>query len=89
MTMNVSTPPRTGTPQAGNVAGISQEQWATQFAEQSGPATRLGPFKSVHVFWLAGMSCDGCSIAVLGATAPSVESLLTGKLPGIDRKSVV
>jgi len=83
MTTNVSTPPRTGTPQAGNVAGISQEQWATQFAEQSGPATRLGPFKSVHVFWLAGMSCDGCSIAVLGATAPSVESLLTGKLPGI------
>jgi hydrogenase small subunit len=69
--------------QAGNVAGVSQEEWATQFAAQSGPATRLGPFESVHVFWLAGMSCDGCSIAVVGATMPSVESLLTGSLPGV------
>jgi hydrogenase small subunit len=69
--------------EAGNVAGISQEEWATQFAAQSGPATRLGPFESVHVFWLAGMSCDGCSIAVVGATAPTVESLLTGSLPGV------
>jgi len=73
----------TTVPQAGNVAGISQEEWATQFAAQSGPATRLGPFESVHVFWLAGMSCDGCSIAVVGATMPSVESLLTGSLPGV------
>ena len=70
-------------PQAGNVAGVSQEEWATQFAAQSGPATRLGPFESVHVFWLAGMSCDGCSIAVVGATMPSVESLMTGSLPGV------
>jgi hydrogenase small subunit len=69
--------------QAGNVAGISQEHWASQYAAQTGPATRIGPFQSVHVFWLAGMSCDGCSIAVLGATAPSVESLLTGSLPGV------
>src|ERR1700680_250211 len=70
-------------PQAGNVAGVSQEEWATQFAAQTGPATRLGPFESVHVFWLAGMSCDGCSIAVVGATMPSVESLMTGSLPGV------
>jgi hydrogenase small subunit len=28
------------------------------------------------------MSCDGCSIAVLGATAPKVGDLLTGSLPG-------
>jgi hydrogenase small subunit len=73
----------TSIPQAGNVAGISQEEWATQFAAQTGPATRMGPFESVHVFWLAGMSCDGCSIAVVGATMPSVESLLTGSLPGV------
>jgi len=79
----VTAPPSTSLPQAGNVAGVSQEAWATQFAAQAGPATRLGPFESVHVFWLAGMSCDGCSIAVLGATMPSVESLLTGSLPGV------
>lgn len=69
--------------QAGNVAGVSTEQWADLVAARTGPATRLGPFEKVHVFWLAGMSCDGCSIAVLGATMPSVESLLTGTLPGV------
>ncbi len=69
--------------QVGNVAGVSQEEWATSIAARVGPATKLGPFETVHVFWLAGMSCDGCSIAVLGATQPSVESLLTGSLPGV------
>lgn len=44
-----------------------------------------GPLSEVHVFWLAGMSCDGCSIAVTGATAPSVEELLAGTIPGIPR----
>ena len=44
-----------------------------------------GPIKVVHAFWLAGMSCDGCSIAVLGATNPSVETLLTGSLPWMPR----
>ena len=27
----------------------------------------LGPHKEIHAFWLAGMSCDGCSIAAFGA----------------------
>src|SRR5512134_706177 len=42
-----------------------------------------GPLEKVHVFWLAGMSCDGCSIAVTGATNPSVEDLLAGTIPGL------
>jgi hydrogenase small subunit len=44
-----------------------------------------GPIEELHVFWLAGMSCDGCSIAVTGATAPSVEELLAGTIPGLPR----
>jgi hydrogenase small subunit len=44
-----------------------------------------GPLTEVHVFWLAGMSCDGCSIAVTGATAPSVEELLAGTIPGLPK----
>src|SRR5712691_10793419 len=44
-----------------------------------------GPLSKVYAFWLAGMSCDGCTIAVAGATAPSVEALLTGSLPGIPK----
>jgi hydrogenase small subunit len=69
--------------QAGNVAGASMEAVATAINQAAGPNTKLGPIEKVHVFWLAGMSCDGCSIAVLGATAPTVESLLTGSLPGV------
>src|SRR5579859_3684888 len=45
----------------------------------------LGPLKVVHAFWLAGMSCDGCSIAVVGATNPSVESLLSGAVAGMPK----
>ena len=44
-----------------------------------------GPLDEVHVFWLAGMSCDGCSVAVTGATNPSVEELLLGSIPGLPR----
>src|SRR5262249_615403 len=69
--------------QVGNVAGASMEDVATAIAASVGPATKLGPFEKVHVFWLAGMSCDGCSIAVLGAAAPTGGSLLTGSLPGV------
>ncbi len=44
-----------------------------------------GPLSELHVFWMAGMSCDGCSIAVTGATNPSVEDLLAGTIPGLPR----
>ena len=76
-------PPARHPSEVGNVAGISQEEWVDLVAAQTGPATITGPFEKVHVFWLAGMSCDGCSIAVLGATAPKLEDLLTGSLPGL------
>src|SRR5262245_25470788 len=45
----------------------------------------LGPLKLVHAYWLAGMSCDGCSIAAVGATNPPVEELLAGTIPGMPR----
>ena len=38
--------------------------------------------EEVHAFWVAGGSCDGCSIAIVGATSPSVEDLLRGVIPG-------
>jgi hydrogenase small subunit len=44
-----------------------------------------GPLDVVHVIWLAGMSCDGCTIAVSGATSPSVEELLAGVIPGMPK----
>ncbi|MFP5363555.1 MAG: hydrogenase expression protein HypE [Thermoleophilia bacterium] len=36
-----------------------------------------------HVFWLSGMSCDGCSVSALGANAPRVEELALGDIPEI------
>ena len=44
-----------------------------------------GALEEVHAFWLAGMSCDGCSIAAVGATHPPVEALLTGSIPGVPK----
>jgi hydrogenase small subunit len=52
-------------------------------SEQALEHSRLGPLQRVHAFWFAGMSCDGCTVSVTGATTPSVESLLLGAHPGI------
>jgi len=49
------------------------------------PKSRLGPLEKVHAFWFAGMSCDGCTVSVTGASAPSVEGLLLGAIPGLPR----
>lgn len=55
--------------------------------EQALPRFTLdeGPITEVHAFWLAGMSCDGCSIAAVGAQNPSVEQLLTAAIPGLPK----
>jgi hydrogenase small subunit len=45
----------------------------------------LGPVKVIHVYWLAGMSCDGCTIAVSGATNPGIEGLLMGTVPAMPK----
>src|ERR1700742_4239658 len=40
----------------------------------------------VDVLWItAGLSCDGDSISITGATQPSLEDVLLGALPGIPR----
>jgi len=46
---------------------------------------RGGPLNVVHAYWLAGMSCDGCSVSAVGATAPPVEDLLMGVIPGVPK----
>ncbi|HXI13407.1 MAG TPA: hydrogenase expression protein HypE [Thermoanaerobaculia bacterium] len=49
------------------------------------PRMGAAPLEKVYAFWLAGMSCDGCSIAVTGASDPPVEDLLLGRIPGLPR----
>ncbi len=45
----------------------------------------LGALKIIHVFWMAGMSCDGCTITVAGATNPGIEGLLLGTVPAMPK----
>ncbi len=40
-----------------------------------------GEIDRIHVIWLNGQACTGCSISFLNATHPSVVDLLTGFLP--------
>ena len=56
---------------------------AVALAETSENPLSSLPLSKVHVFWMAGMSCDGCTIAVAGATNPPLENLLTGTVTGL------
>ncbi len=37
----------------------------------------------MHVFWLSGMSCDGCTVSMLGASNPSIEDLVLDRVPDL------
>jgi hydrogenase small subunit len=42
--------------------------------------------EAVHVVWLtAGLGCDGDTIAMTGASLPSIEELVGGSVPGVPR----
>ncbi len=63
---------------------VTQENASRQAKPEEMPKElSFGPLKKVYVFWLAGMSCDGCTIAVAGATNPPLENLLTGTITGL------
>ncbi len=81
--MEVSPPPVEETPEV-----IEEKSASGELTPETAAAPfemSLGPHSVVHAFWLAGMSCDGCSIAAVGATQPSVESLISGTIPGVPR----
>ena len=70
------------------------EREVLEAKEPAGPETQpepsrerlpLGPIKTIHVYWLAGMSCDGCTISVAGATNPGIEGLLAGTVPAMPK----
>jgi hydrogenase small subunit len=54
---------------------------ANWFQSTSGKAQGASTEGIVHVFWLAGMSCDGCSVSALGASNPSIEVMAKGTIP--------
>ena len=52
-----------------------------------GRVTQRAPAaKEVHIVWLtAGLGCDGDSVAITGATQPSVEDVVLGAIPGLPK----
>ena len=49
----------------------------------------LGPLEKVYLMWLGGASCEGCTVAAVGATHPRLEQLLVGAIPGLPRVELV
>ena len=50
----------------------------------------LGGMDQVPVLWFtAGLSCDGDSIAMTAATQPSLEDLVLGAFPGVHQLAQV
>ena len=43
----------------------------------------------LYVIWLGGAGCDGCTMATLGATEPSLEDLLLERLPDVPKMMLV
>lgn len=35
----------------------------------------------LHIIWIGGASCEGCTMATLGAAQPGIEDLLLGRMP--------
>lgn len=67
------------------IDGVSEEIEAAAEEGSESSADDDVEMDVLDVFWLAGESCDGCSISVLGATNPGVEDLLTGTVPHLPR----
>ncbi|CAN5389824.1 hydrogenase small subunit [soil metagenome] len=53
------------------------------------PKMQLGPLEKLYAFWIVGGSCDGCTIAITGATNPPLEHLLAGIVPGLPRVELI
>src|SRR5579872_6135523 len=44
------------------------------------------PTSEIHILWItAGLGCDGDTIAMTGASQPSIEDIVLGGLPGIPK----
>src|ERR1700685_408239 len=44
------------------------------------------PINEIHILWItAGLGCDGDTIAMTGATQPSIEDILLGGIPWIPK----
>jgi hydrogenase small subunit len=61
----------------------------SRLREEPDDTLRIGPLRKVYLIWLVGASCDGCTVAVSGATHPRVEHLMAGIIPGLPRVEII
>ena len=55
---------------------------ATEFVDNQAQTEAV----TAHVIWMTtGLSCDGDSVAMTGATEPSLEDIITGRIPGLPK----
>lgn len=66
-------------------SSLGNEAEASKLGVPPAPGPLQRPLDKVYAFWVAGMSCDGCTISVSGAGEPAVEDLLLGRIPGLPR----
>ena len=57
--------------------------------EPSQDKLNMSPLEKIYLIWMVGASCDGCTVAVTGATFPPVEHLLLGIVPGLPRVELI
>ena len=41
----------------------------------------MSQIENIHVIWLPGQACTGCTVSLLNASHPSLLDLLTGFIP--------
>ena len=61
----------------------------SRLREPTNELVSMGPLEKVYLLWIVGASCDGCSVAVTGATHPRLEDLMNGIIPGLPRVELV
>jgi hydrogenase small subunit len=54
-----------------------------------GNSMRSGPPEALYLIWITGASCDGCTMAMLGAADPGIEDILLGGVPDAPRITLV
>jgi hydrogenase small subunit len=52
-------------------------------------SSRTEPLEGLYVIWITGASCDGCTMAMLGAADPGIEDILLGGMPDTPRVTLV
>ena len=44
---------------------------------------------TLYLIWIAGASCDSCTMVMLGAAQPGIEALLLGQVPDTPQVTLV